>query len=63
MELEDISFEDFQAYEEIRSRGEVNMLSPQVQTLAGISEKTQYAIVTHYSALCYKFPGVRSESS
>ena len=58
MKLEDITFEDFQAYEEIRQSGITNMMSPDVQDLAGISKKTHLAIMKYYTELCDKYPAV-----
>ncbi len=59
MELEDITMEDFQAYEEVRQSGVTNMLSPDVQDLAGISKETHAAIMEHYGELCTKWPAIR----
>ncbi len=59
MKLEDIALEDFEAYEEIRKSGILNMMSPQVQDLAGISKETHLAIVEYYTELCDKYPAVR----
>ncbi|KKL24052.1 hypothetical protein LCGC14_2419170 [marine sediment metagenome] len=59
MNLEDITFEDFQAYEKIRKSGITNMMSPDVQDLAGISKEIHFAIMRHYEALCDKYPTVR----
>ncbi len=55
MKLEDITFE---AYEEIRQSGITNMMSPDVQNLAGISKETHFAIMSHYTELCDKYPAV-----
>ena len=62
MELEDISIEDFQAYEEVRTSGVTNMLSSQVRELAGIDKDTHAAIMKHYSALFAKWPAIRDLS-
>lgn len=59
MELEDISKEDFQAYEGVRQSGVVNMNDPRVQILASISVDVHVAIIEHYSALNRKWPEVR----
>lgn len=59
MELEDISKEDFQAYEDIRQSGVVNMLSSQVEDFAGISKEVKVGIMQHYSALNEKWPDIR----
>ena len=63
MELQDITMDDFQAYEGVRESGVTNMLSPDVQDLAGISKEVHAAIMKHYSALCAKWPAIRDLSS
>lgn len=62
MELEDITMEDFQAYEEVRQSGVTNMFSPDVHSLAGISKEVQLAIMKHYGKLCTKWPAIRNLS-
>lgn len=59
MEINDITEEDFAAYEEIRQLGCCNMLSAAVRDLAGIDKETHTAIIKHYEALCAKWPDVR----
>ena len=59
MELEDITIDDFQAYEEVRQSGVTNMLSPDVESLASISKEVHLAILEHYSELCAKWPDIR----
>jgi len=62
VKLEDITKEDFQAYEEVRQSGITNMLSPDVQDLADISKEVHAAIMEHYSELCVKWPEIRNLS-
>ena len=62
MELEDITMDDFQAYEEVRQSDVTNMLSPDVQDLADISKEVHGAIIKHYVKLCSKWPALRDLS-
>ena len=62
MEFADITQEDFQAYEEVRQSGATNMLSPEIQELAGISREAHVAIIKHYGKLCAKWPTIRDLS-
>ncbi len=62
MELEDITMEEFQAYEEVRRARVTNMLSPDVQDLADISKEVHRAILKHYGELCAKWPAIRNLS-
>ena len=59
IEPQNISKEDFAAYERIRQSGVLNMMSPQVQELADIDRDTHWAIIKHYPALCAKWPDIR----
>ena len=59
--IEDITKEDFEAYEAVRSSGVVNMFSPQVCELAGFSKDTHVTIIKHYAALNEKWPDVRGK--
>ena len=61
MNIEDITKEDFEAYESVRKSGMVNMISSQVQDFAGIDKETHLAIMKHYSDLDKKWPEVREE--
>ena len=54
--FEQITKEDFQAYEDVRTSGVVNMYSSEVQFLAGIDKATHLGIIRHYSALRDKWP-------
>ena len=58
--IEDVTQEDFSAYEEIRRSGITNMISSDVRDLAGIDKETHLAIMEHYSALCAKYPHIRN---
>ena len=60
MNVEDITNDDFQAYENVRKSGVTNMYSYDVQTLAGIDQDTHLAIIEHYDELCKRFPDVRT---
>ncbi len=62
MELEDITQENFQSYEDVRQSGVTNMLSPAVQSFAGFDKETHLAIMKHYGALCAKWPAIRDLS-
>ena len=59
MELEDITKEDFQYYEDVRRSGVTNMWGPDVQRLAGFNKEAHAAIIKHYVALAKKWPAVR----
>lgn len=53
---------DFTAYERVRQSGLVNMWSPQVEDLAGISKEVHLAIIDQYDALNTKWPEIRKSS-
>ncbi len=57
--LADITKEDFQAYEDVRQSGILNMYDSQVQTIADITHETHLAILNHYDELNKKWPEVR----
>jgi hypothetical protein len=60
--FEDITKEDFEAYEKVRSSGETNMLDiPRVIQLSDyhLDHDTIVAIISHYSKLMKKYPEVR----
>lgn len=59
MELDEIGIADFQAYEDVRQSGVCNMLSSEVEDLAGISRETKAGIMKWYAELCKKYPTVR----
>lgn len=58
--FDEITLEEFEAYEEVRSSGVTNMLARDVICdLAGINKETYLGILTYYKLLMEKFPGVR----
>ena len=62
--MNDISEEQFQAYEDVRSSGATNMFDvPMVMQLADglISKKEVLTIMDNYSELMKKYPQVREE--
>lgn len=60
MEFEEISREDFEAYEKVRSSGVTNMWAVDVVCqLSGLEREKVMYIMHHYSELIQKFPGVR----
>ena len=59
MNINKITKEDFEAYEEVRVGGLLNMMSSQVQEFAGISEEIHLGIIEHYTELMKKYPEVR----
>lgn len=59
MNWEDITEEDFQAYERVRRSGVTNMLMiPTVKRLSGLDRETIICIIEHYGELSKKYPGV-----
>lgn len=59
--IDQISREDFAFYVEVQRSGVVNMWSPQVQALAGITRAVHVGIIKHYKALAAKWPDVVKE--
>ena len=59
--LEDITREDFEAYEEVRESGVFNMFDGRVADRAGFSKDTHISIIHFYSELTARDPGVRKE--
>ena len=57
--LEDITREEFQAYEDVRESAILNMFDSRVCKLAGFNKATHVGIIHYYSALKKRFPGVR----
>lgn len=58
----DISRDEFEAYEEVRSSGITNMFDVSVvQRISGLSREKIIAIMKEYSGLVIKYPGVRGE--
>jgi len=60
VDFKDITKEQFQEYEGVRSRGRTNMFDLRnVEMLSGLDRNTILAIMQHYEALSVKYPGVR----
>ena len=49
-----ITRKDFLAYEDLRRRGIVNMMLPEVRALCGFDKDTHYSIMHHYAALQHR---------
>lgn len=59
-QIVEISKEDFEAYEEVRASGVVNMwLVKTVCELSGLDRETVRAIMDQYGELTIKYPDVR----
>jgi hypothetical protein len=62
MECEEISKEDFEAYERVRESGVTNMFAVNVVSdLSGLDRDKIMAIMKNYGKLMELFPGVRKE--
>ncbi len=60
LDWEEITKEEFQAYEEVRASGVTNMyMVSVVEDLSGLEKDTIFAIMKHYTDLNIKYPGVR----
>jgi hypothetical protein len=60
MELDEITKENFEAYEVVRESGVTNMFDRKtVMSLSGLDKETVTAIMMNYGALMDKFPDVR----
>lgn len=58
-----ISKEDFEAYEEVRNSGRINMLDVGVvSTLSGLDTYKIKYIIHNYDELMKQYPGVRIEA-
>jgi len=59
--VEELTEEDFQAYEDVRQSGEFNMLTEgrYAQDASGLDRDTYFAVMHHYSRLMELFPAVR----
>ena len=59
--IEEITEEDFQAYEEVRAGGQFNMFTDgaYAQDAAGLDRDTYFGIMHHYAALMELFPALR----
>ena len=51
----EVTKEQFESFVRVQRSGVVNMLSPQVQSLANISKEVHTAILNEYSALKSKY--------
>jgi hypothetical protein len=61
MNVEDITKDDFMAYEDVRTSGVTNMFAVSLVTeLSGLEKDQILCIMKNYSALCDKFPEVRT---
>ena len=59
-EVKEITKEEFQAYENVRSSGATNMYHLRVVSeLSGLDRSTIIAIMEQYGELMKKYPGVR----
>ena len=58
--IEEISQEDFQAFEDVRVSGAFNMMTHATDAAydAGLDRATYMSVLTHYGALMVKYPGV-----
>jgi hypothetical protein len=60
MEIDEISKEDFEAYEGVRQSGVTNMfMITNVMDLSGLNKQQVLCIMKNYGELCEKYPGVR----
>ncbi|MEE8465006.1 MAG: hypothetical protein V3S68_00915 [Dehalococcoidia bacterium] len=59
IELDDLTKEDFEAYEEVRASGAVNMVSSAAKDLTGLDKDVLLAVAHNYSKLMKIFPDVR----
>ena len=60
--LDDITEEDFVAYESVRRSGICNMWSNEVEDITDITTETKLGIMKQYEALYAKWPHVRNLS-
>ena len=58
--LDDLTQEDFQAYEDVRVEGLYNMRSQEAQMLSGLDRDTYFGVARHYSALMELYPDIKS---
>lgn len=54
--FEDITEENFKAYERVRRSGDYNMFDPRARNQSGLSREVFLGIQTHYSYLARKYP-------
>jgi len=61
MNIEEITEDDFQAYENVRQSGVTNMfMLTTVMSLSGLTKQQILCIMENYSELCLRYPDVRS---
>ena len=61
MNPDELTEDDFQAYEDVRQSGVTNMfMLPTVMSLSGLTKQQILCIMENYSELCLKYPNVRS---
>ena len=61
MNLEEITEDDFQQYEDVRQSGVTNMfMVTTVMQLSGLTKQQILCIMENYSELCKRYPDVRS---
>ena len=64
MEMDEISKEDFERYEQVRRSGVTNMFAVNVvEELSGLSRETIMTIIKNYEKLMIKYPGVRENEN
>lgn len=60
--MSDITKDEFERYEEVRSSGVTNMYAVGIVTqLSGLDRNTISKIMREYDELCAKYPGVRED--
>lgn len=60
MDWEEVTKEEYEAYEVVRSSGVTNMFDVRkVEAYSGLDRKTIMTIMKSYSSLMEKYPGVR----
>ena len=57
--IDEITKDDFIAYEEVRRGGQWNMFSPQAREATGLERDVYSGIINRYSELMRKWPDVR----
>ena len=58
--FDELTLEDFEAYEDIRTEGLYNMYGPRARQETGLDGATYHGVMRHYSALAEKWPAVRA---
>ena len=59
--FDDLTIDDFRAYERVRADGRFNMFDPNARALTGLSKDTYLAVMKNYRELVTTFPGIRKE--